>query len=128
MADHHFSGGNTDLPSEQRAADSAERLEREEFEAWARDRGFSLHMSLIAPGDYSGTRTKAAWAGWQAARRAPAEAGVGWHALTDEDRQAAFESLPDMLEGFLKKWGWLCFAKEIERRCREKNAAPTAPA
>lgn len=46
-----------------------------------------------------------------------------WNALTDEDRQAAFESLPDMLDGFLKKWGWLHFAKEIERRCREKNTA-----
>lgn len=45
-----------------------------------------------------------------------------WNPLTDEDRQAAFESLPDMLEGFLKKWGWLHFAKEIERRCMEKNA------
>ena len=28
-----------------------------------------------------------------------------------------------MLEGFMKKWGWLHFAKEIERRCREKNDA-----
>jgi hypothetical protein len=44
-----------------------------------------------------------------------------WNPLTDEDRKAAFESLPDMLEGFLKKWGWLNFAKEIERRCKEKN-------
>jgi hypothetical protein len=51
---------------------------------------------------------------------------VAWNALTDEDRKAAFESLPDMLEGFLKKWGWLNFAKEIERRCMEKNAAPQA--
>lgn len=47
--------------------------------------------------------------------------GGGWNALTDEDRKAAFESLPDMLEGFMKKWGWLHFAKEIERRCYEKN-------
>ncbi|PXW23369.1 hypothetical protein [Paraburkholderia caballeronis] len=58
-------------------------------------------------------------------RAAVAQAGATqWAALTDEDRQAAFESLPDMLEGFMKKWGWLNFAKEIERRCRAKNARP----
>jgi len=44
-----------------------------------------------------------------------------WVDLTDEDRRDAFESLPNALEGFLKKWGWLQFAKEIERRCKEKN-------
>lgn len=49
-----------------------------------------------------------------------------WTALTDEDRQAAFESLPDMLEGFLKTWGWLHFAKEIERRCMEKSTPKEA--
>ena len=46
---------------------------------------------------------------------------VAWVPLTDDDRKAAFESLPDALEGFMKKWGWLHFAKEIERRCKEKN-------
>lgn len=71
---------------------------------------------------------------------APPQAGeVEWIALTDEDREAAFRSMPDMLEGFLKTWGWLHFAKEIERRCMEKNVrllratqsnapAPSAPA
>lgn len=44
-----------------------------------------------------------------------------WNALTDEDRQRAFASLPDMLDGFLKKWGWLHFAKAIEDICRQKN-------
>lgn len=44
-----------------------------------------------------------------------------WVELTDEDRQAAFESLPDMLEGFLKKWGWLHFSKALEDKLKEKN-------
>jgi hypothetical protein len=50
---------------------------------------------------------------------------VAWSALTDEDRKRAFDSMPDMLEGFLKTWGWLHFAKAIEEICKEKNAAPT---
>ena len=44
-----------------------------------------------------------------------------WVGLTDEDRQAAFESMPDMLEGFLKTWGWLHFAKALEQIVKEKN-------
>ena len=44
-----------------------------------------------------------------------------WVGLKDEDRQAAFESLPDMLDGFLNKWGWLHFAKAIETKLKEKN-------
>ncbi len=44
-----------------------------------------------------------------------------WIGLTDADRQAAFESLPDMLDGFLKTWGWLHFANAIEQKCKEKN-------
>ena len=44
-----------------------------------------------------------------------------WVGLTDEDRQAAFESMPDMLDGFLKKWGWLHFSKAIEAKLKEKN-------
>jgi len=44
-----------------------------------------------------------------------------WINLTDADRERAFRSLPDMLDGFLKTWGWLHFAKEIERICEEKN-------
>lgn len=50
-----------------------------------------------------------------------------WIALTDEDRDRAFQTLPDMLDGFMKKWGWLHFAKAIEDICREKNLALTAP-
>lgn len=45
--------------------------------------------------------------------------------LTDDDRQKVFESLPDALEGFMKKWGWLHYAKAIEAICREKNATPS---
>ncbi len=44
-----------------------------------------------------------------------------WVGLTDEDRQAAFESLPDMLDGFLNKWGWLHFSKAVEAKLKEKN-------
>jgi len=44
-----------------------------------------------------------------------------WVGLTDEDRQAAFESMPNMLDGFLKTWGWLHFSKAIEAKLRERN-------
>jgi hypothetical protein len=47
----------------------------------------------------------------------------GWRELTDEDRDEAFASMPNMLDGFMKLWGWLHFAKAIEAKCREKNAA-----
>lgn len=46
-----------------------------------------------------------------------------WSPLSDEDRQRIFESLPNMLEGFLKTWGWLQFAKAIEQARKEKNEA-----
>jgi hypothetical protein len=49
-----------------------------------------------------------------------------WNKLTDEDRERALKSMPDMLEGFLNTWGWLHFAKAIEDICKEKNAAPAA--
>jgi hypothetical protein len=48
-----------------------------------------------------------------------------WNALTDEDRKRALESMPDWLDGFLKTWGWLNFAKAIESICREKNPPGT---
>lgn len=57
---------------------------------------------------------------------APAAEDGSWVEMTDEDRQAAFNSLPDMLDGFLKTWGWLHFAKAIEAKCREKNARHAA--
>jgi hypothetical protein len=50
-----------------------------------------------------------------------------WIPLTDADRQRAFESMPDMLDGFLKTWGWLHFARAIESICREKNAKYITP-
>lgn len=46
---------------------------------------------------------------------------AAWVGLTDEDRKKAFESMPDMLEGFLKKWGWVHFSKAIENILKEKN-------
>ena len=45
-----------------------------------------------------------------------------WNALTDEDRDRAFNRLDDGLQGFMKLWGWLHYAKAIEEICREKNA------
>lgn len=48
---------------------------------------------------------------------------VTWNALTDDDRKRALESMPDWLDGFMKKWGWLHFAKAIEDICKEKNAS-----
>lgn len=53
----------------------------------------------------------------------PYAASSPWIALTDEDRERAMQSMPDMLDGFLKTWGWLHFANAIEAICREKNAA-----
>ena len=44
-----------------------------------------------------------------------------WVGLTDEDRQAAFESMPDMLDGFLKTWGWLHFSKALEAKLKQLN-------
>lgn len=59
------------------------------------------------------------------ARISALEARPAWVALTDEDRTRAFQSLPDMLEGFMKTWGWRHFAKAVEAICREKNGDPT---
>jgi hypothetical protein len=53
--------------------------------------------------------------------KAAIQGNASWIYLTDEDRNRAFESLPDGLEGFLKKWGWLHFAKSIESACKDKN-------
>jgi len=50
------------------------------------------------------------------------EAKQAWVPLADEDRTHAFQSLPDMLDGFMRTWGWLHFAKAVEAICREKNA------
>ncbi|TDV39577.1 hypothetical protein C7405_101696 [Paraburkholderia caballeronis] len=119
---------------EQREA--AQPDERAAFEAWwVRDvpeshRQYALQnlqQSRFGDGIYGSRRAQDAWIGWQARATAPQSGEkdgeqAAWVALTDEDRKAAFESLPDMLEGFMKKWGWLNFAKEIERRCMEKNA------
>ena len=44
-----------------------------------------------------------------------------WVGLTDEDIEQVFNSLPDGLEGFLKLWGWLHFAKAVEAKLKEEN-------
>jgi hypothetical protein len=53
----------------------------------------------------------------------PGDEREAWNALTDEDRDRAFNRLDGGLEGFMKLWGWLHYAKAIEAICREKNAA-----
>jgi hypothetical protein len=55
------------------------------------------------------------------AARAQSVNAPNWVSLTDEDRNRAMCSMPDMLDGFLKTWGWLHFAKAIEAECRAKN-------
>lgn len=75
---------------------------------------------------------EAAIARWNSRTAQPAPAPVqtapvDWNELTDLDRQQVFESLPDMLNGFLKTWGWVHFAKGIEQKCREKNSHPARP-
>lgn len=49
---------------------------------------------------------------------------MAWNKLTDEERQAVVESLPNGVAGYLKEWGWLHFASAIEAKCREKNERP----
>jgi hypothetical protein len=44
-----------------------------------------------------------------------------WVNFKDENRKAAFKSMPDMLEGFIKTWGWLHYSKAIEKILKEKN-------
>ncbi len=77
---------------------------KEEAEEWLNDQ-HTLHELFAAPVPEARTQ-------------------VTWKSLTDEDRLRAFNSMPDMLDGFLKKWGWLHFAKAIELICKEKNTAP----
>ena len=75
-----------------------------------------------------GSSTPDAYEGFELARSAlasrPAVQQDGWLPLTDEDRDRAFQTLPDMLDGFIKKWGWLHYAKAIEEECRVKNSQP----
>lgn len=47
---------------------------------------------------------------------------MNWIALTEEERQAIVDAMPGGLDGFLKGWGWLQFARAIEDKLREKNA------
>lgn len=49
-----------------------------------------------------------------------------WQGLTDDDIIKAFNSLDRGLNGFLKTWGWLTFAKAIEAALRAKNTGEQA--
>lgn len=49
-----------------------------------------------------------------------------WQSLTDDDIIKAFNSLDRGLNGFLKTWGWLTFAKAIEAAIRAKNSGEQA--
>lgn len=83
-------------------------------------------VQLVEAADVEAMR--AALAKPQTAPQQEAQEPVGWNSLTDEDRERAMNSMPGMLEGFMKTWGWLHFAKAIEAICREKNAQPSPAA
>ena len=45
-----------------------------------------------------------------------------WNSPTLEEVESIVTNMPGGLDGFLKGWGWLQFAREVEKLCKEKNA------
>lgn len=45
-----------------------------------------------------------------------------WNPLTVEELQQVCDTMPGGIESFCKGWGWLQFAQEVEKICREKNS------
>lgn len=45
-----------------------------------------------------------------------------WNPLTVEELQQVCDTIPGGIESFCKGWGWLQFAQEVEKICREKNS------
>lgn len=45
-----------------------------------------------------------------------------WSAMTMEEVENIISKLPGGIEGFLKGWGWMHFAREVEKLCQEKNS------
>ena len=44
-----------------------------------------------------------------------------WNSPTIAEVESIVTNMPEGLEGFLKGWGWLQFAREVEKLCQEKN-------
>lgn len=114
----------------EKATSIPEEQEREAFEAHLKTAAWHQVMVQAKDEDDDGASIfrmcrMAAREAWIAARASLAATERPWNDLSDADRQRAFESMPDMLDGFLKTWGWLHFAKAIEAICREKNCRPT---
>ncbi len=105
--------------------DDAEKEAADAQMAWPH-MGPHRAVQLVEVADVEAMR--AALAKPQTAPQQEAQEPVGWNSLTDEDRERAMNSMPGMLEGFMKTWGWLHFAKAIEAICREKNAQPSPAA
>ena len=45
-----------------------------------------------------------------------------WNSPTLEEVESIVTNMPGGLDGFLSGWGWLQFAREVEKLCKEKNA------
>ena len=45
-----------------------------------------------------------------------------WNSPTLAEVEDIVTNMPGGLDGFLKGWGWLQFAREVEKLCKEKNA------
>ena len=45
-----------------------------------------------------------------------------WNSPTLEEVESIVTNMPGCLDGFLKGWGWLQFAREVEKLCKEKNS------
>lgn len=80
--------------------ESAERLEREAFEAWAVSEGIAIARGPL--GGYRFREATRAWKVWQAARRAPAEAGApsGWKLVPIEPTEAMLDACCDVASGW----------------------------
>ena len=45
-----------------------------------------------------------------------------WNSPTLAEVESIITNMPGGLDGFLKGWGWLQFAREVEKLCQEKNS------
>ena len=45
-----------------------------------------------------------------------------WNSPTLAEVEDIVTNMPGGLDGFLKGWGWLQFAREVEKLCQEKNS------
>ena len=45
-----------------------------------------------------------------------------WNSPTLAEVESIVTNMPGGLDGFLKGWGWLQFAREVEKLCQDKNS------